>query len=42
MADTVCELRYLDDRRSKSEHSNIFDLTILNDILDNRAEGEMK
>jgi NitT/TauT family transport system substrate-binding protein len=36
MADNAFELGYLGDRRSKLELSNIFNLTILNDILDRR------
>jgi NitT/TauT family transport system substrate-binding protein len=37
IADNAYELGYLDNGGSKSDLSNIFDLTILNDILDNRA-----
>src|SRR5919106_408115 len=37
IADNAYELGYLGDGRSKSDLSNIFDLTILNDILDGRG-----
>ncbi|MDQ4017777.1 MAG: ABC transporter substrate-binding protein [Thermoproteota archaeon] len=42
IADNAYELGYLDDGRSKSDLSNIFDLTILNDILAGMGEKERK
>jgi NitT/TauT family transport system substrate-binding protein len=42
IADNAYELGYLDNGRSKSDLSNIFDLTILNDILAGMSEKERK
>ncbi|MDQ3975893.1 MAG: aliphatic sulfonate ABC transporter substrate-binding protein [Thermoproteota archaeon] len=42
IADNAYELGYLDNGRSKSDLSNIFDLTILNDILAGMGEKERK
>lgn len=42
MADNAYELGYLGNGRSKSDLSNIFDLTILNDILAGMGEKERK
>ena len=42
LADNAYELGYLDDGGSKSDLSNIFDLTILNDILAGMGEKERK
>ena len=42
IADNAYELGYLDDGGSKSDLSNIFDLTILNDILAGMGEKERK
>ena len=42
MADNAYELGYLGNGRSKSDLSNIFDLTILNDILAGMSEKERK
>ena len=42
IADNAYELGYLDNGRSKSDLSNIFDLTILNDILAEMGEKERK
>jgi NitT/TauT family transport system substrate-binding protein len=42
IADNAYELGYLDNGRSKSDLSNIFDLTILNDILAGMDEKERK
>jgi NitT/TauT family transport system substrate-binding protein len=42
IADNAYELGYLGDGRSKSDLSNIFDLTILNDILVGRGEIEIQ
>src|ERR671919_117141 len=42
MADNAYELGYLGDGRSKLDLSNIFDLTILNDILDERGDRRIK
>src|ERR687896_394602 len=42
IADNAYELGYLDNGRSKSDLSNIFDLTILNDILAGMGEKARK
>src|ERR687891_2492403 len=42
IADNAYELGYLDDGGSKSDLSNIFDLTILNDILAGMGKKERK
>src|SRR5215216_4180390 len=42
MADNAYELGYLSDGRSKLDLSNIFDLTILNHILDERGDRRIK
>ncbi len=42
LADNAYELGYLDNGGSKSDLSNIFDLTILNDILAGMGEKERK
>ena len=42
LADNAYELGYLDDGGSKSDLSNIFDLTILNDILAGMGKKERK
>jgi NitT/TauT family transport system substrate-binding protein len=42
IADNAYELGYLDNGRSKSDLSKIFDLTILNDILAGMGEKERK
>ena len=42
MADNAYELGYLGNGRSELDLSNIFDLTILNDILDERGDRRIK
>jgi hypothetical protein len=42
MADNAYELGYLANGRGELDLSNIFDLTILNDILDERGDRRIK